>query len=135
MDPDGDYPMGVTEHVSGFSSIIGLVSTRENRENRTFDRNHHKKFIFQGLNYLIHSPYEMFSKDSAVHQCIVNHSMIVYLNPQKTIIDKALEDYEPKRYEKVHSTSALCWQLSVKFWGSSLWSFTAFEVLNTVWLF
>ena len=101
--PEEYYPMGVTEYMSGFSSMIRFVPARTKPINKTFDRNHHKNFIFQGLNYLIHSPFELFSKDSAVHQSILNHSMVVYLNPQKTIIDKTLEDSEPQRFEVICS--------------------------------
>jgi hypothetical protein len=64
-----------------------------------YDYNYHHSFTHQGVNYFIHNPYEMFSKFSAKHQSIANFSMIVYLNPQKTIIDETLEGYEPRRFE------------------------------------
>jgi hypothetical protein len=61
------------------------------------DANHHESMMHEGAKYLIHNPYEMFSRESASHQTIVNHSLIVYAVPQKTIIDKALESYSPER--------------------------------------
>jgi hypothetical protein len=60
--------------------------------------NHHKTFDYRGDNYWIHSPYELFSKLSAHHRTIIRHSISVYLNPQKMLIDEALESYPPKRF-------------------------------------
>lgn len=87
--------MSIFDTNSGFNSIIRQVA--HSGDEKVFDPNHHEKFNYQGLIYLIHNPYELFSKDSVLHQSILNHSMDIYLNPQKTIIDKALESYEPKR--------------------------------------
>jgi hypothetical protein len=64
---------------------------------RFVDQNHHKSFDYQGVKFLIHNPYEMFSKLSASHTTIANSSMVVFLNPQTTIIDEVLKGYEPKR--------------------------------------
>lgn len=95
---DVDYPMGVTHFRSGFFSMLRKrTQSRKNKD--IIDRNHHEKFDYQGINYLIHDPFEMFSKKSAVHQTIMNHSIIVHLHPQSTIIDKALERFKPKRFK------------------------------------
>jgi hypothetical protein len=64
-----------------------------------FEYNHHKNFDYRGVNYWIHSPYELFSKLSAHHRSIARHSIIVNLNPQKVLIDEALESYPPQRFE------------------------------------
>jgi hypothetical protein len=69
-----------------------------NKGNKTYDRNHHKSYDYQGINYLIHSPFEMPSRFSRKHQTIANSSIIVLLNPTKIVIDEALESYEPKRF-------------------------------------
>jgi hypothetical protein len=62
------------------------------------DSNHHENFVYEGAwFYYIHSPYEIFSKESAKHHSITEHSMIVHVNPQKTIIDEAVESYPLKR--------------------------------------
>jgi hypothetical protein len=66
---------------------------------RNVDKNHHETFDYQGVKFLIHNPYELFSKQSASHTTVANSSMIVYLNPQKTIIDEVLQKYNPKRFE------------------------------------
>jgi hypothetical protein len=87
--------MKVTEHLAGY---YGVLRTNENYRNMKLFSNHHESFTYQGLNYFIHSPYEMFSKDSAYHRTVVNHSLVVYLNPQKTILDDPLKNYEPYRF-------------------------------------
>jgi hypothetical protein len=61
------------------------------------DQNHHEKYNYQGLNYYIHSPYELVTRDSAFHQTLDNHSIIVHLSPRKILIDEALESYPPER--------------------------------------
>jgi hypothetical protein len=86
--------MNVSDYQSGMFSLVGLLTHVPSK--RKYDFNHHEKFNYQGVNYFIHSPYELFSKSSVTHQTIANHSMIVYLNPQKRVIDEALESYEPK---------------------------------------
>jgi acid-sensing ion channel, other len=100
MNPNKPYPLNVSEYRSGFSSVL-----QKTYHKRPMDINHHEKFNYQGINYFIHSPYEMISRETAVHQSIVNHSMIVYLNPQKTIIDKALEKYSSERFELLFTWS------------------------------
>jgi hypothetical protein len=92
--PNKPYPMNVTNFQSGFYSLISQSDYSE-----PFDVNHHEKFSTQGMKNFIHNPYEMLSRSTVSHQSIVNHSLIVYLNPEKTIIDEALEDYEPKRFD------------------------------------
>jgi acid-sensing ion channel, other len=90
------YPLSVRESRSGFFSIIRkfLLTFKSDRLLYT---KHHETFNYEGVNYLIHNPFEMFSRDSKLHQTIANHSITVYLNPVKTIIDEALETYEPQR--------------------------------------
>lgn len=95
--PDNPYPTSVADFRSGFFATLRKLSNHA-KENENLDFNHHESFDYQGLNYLIHSPYELFSKTSTVHQSIVNHSIIIHLNPQKTIIDAALENYKPKKF-------------------------------------
>jgi acid-sensing ion channel, other len=67
------------------------------KSDRLLYTKHHESFNYEGVNYLIHNPFEMFSRDSKLHQTVANHSITVYLNPVKTIIDEALEAYEPQR--------------------------------------
>jgi hypothetical protein len=102
--------MKVKDHRTGFYSML-----RSNRGylNIKVVANHHKSFVRQGLNYLIHSPYEVFSKDSAYHRTVVNHSLVVYLNPQKTILDEPLEDYEPSRFDVEFMTNGLLPKLAI----------------------
>jgi hypothetical protein len=98
LEPSGRYPMKVVTYKTSFYSYVRMGGERkENIEEGLFDPSEHETFTRQGVQYFIHSPYEMFSRESASHQTIVNHSMIVYLNPQKTIIDEALESYPPER--------------------------------------
>jgi hypothetical protein len=100
-NPDNvTYPMNVTHFQSGFSSLLRMRPTYLKYQTITLDQNHHEKYNYQGIKYLIHSPYELFTKQTSIHQSITNHSIIVYLNPKKVIIDKALESYEFKRYSK-----------------------------------
>jgi hypothetical protein len=87
--------MKVTEHLAGF---YGVLRTNEHYRNIKVFANHHESFTHQGIKYSIHSPYEMFSKDSAFYRTIVNHSLVVYLNPQKTVLDEPLKSYEPHRF-------------------------------------
>jgi hypothetical protein len=91
--PDKPYPLSVVNYRSGLYSLVP-----QNRYAMPFDVNHHEKFITQGVKYFVHQPFEMLSKTMIKHESIVNHSMIIYVNPQKTIIDKALESYEPQRF-------------------------------------
>jgi hypothetical protein len=93
-DSGKKFPLSITDYRSGLFSIVHQAQPDE-----PFDSNHHEKFVAQGFDYLIHSPYEMISKASTLHQSIVNHSMIIYLSPQKTIIDEALQGYPPERFE------------------------------------
>jgi hypothetical protein len=93
--PNKTYPLKVAEYQSGYYSYVAMVSYVPSK--RFYDKNHHETFNYQGVNYYIHNPYEMVTKFAAKHQTIANYSMIVYLNPQKTIIDDALKSYEPKR--------------------------------------
>jgi hypothetical protein len=99
VDPSESYPMSVTQPKTGYLSEVNKLSHYPRW--KKYDYNYHSSFTHQGVNYYIHSPYEMFSKFTAKHQSIANFSMIVYLSPQKTIIDEALESYEPKRFEVV----------------------------------
>jgi hypothetical protein len=63
------------------------------------EKNHHETFNYQGVIFLIHNPYELFSKRSAIHTTISNSTIAVYLDPQKTISDEVLNDYHPKKFE------------------------------------
>jgi hypothetical protein len=94
-NPKGHYPMRVTDHLSGYYAVL---RTNENYKNMKLFANHHGSFVHQGDNYFIHSPYELFSRDSAYHRTVVGHLLIVYLNPQKTNIDDPLKNYEPYRF-------------------------------------
>jgi hypothetical protein len=89
--------MKVAEYQFGYYSTVDLVSHVPIK--MKIELNHHETFRYEGVNYLIHNPYEMFSKLSASHQTVNLCSMIVYVNPQKKIIDEALKSYEPKRFE------------------------------------
>jgi acid-sensing ion channel, other len=91
--PRESYPTNVSDFQSG---LFGMIVQARNFK-APFDTNHYKTYISQGLKLWIHNPYEMFSKISQMHQTITNHSKLIYLNPQKTIIDKALELYPPER--------------------------------------
>lgn len=83
--------MKVTEYRKGFYSLIKDQNLVE----------YHKNFNLQGSNFYIHNPFEFISKESTRHQTIKNHSLIVYLNPQRTYIDEALEGYELGRSENL----------------------------------
>jgi hypothetical protein len=100
-DPDKPYPMSIVASESGFHSLIELISHVPKVEImfRNTSLNHHESFNYQGVKFLIHNPFELFSKRSASHTTIANSSMFVFMNPQKTIIDEVLESYEPKRFE------------------------------------
>jgi hypothetical protein len=93
-------PLSVGDHRSGYVSSINMVSLY--RSQQKYDRNHHKSYDYQGVNYLIHSPFEMPSRFSTKHQTVANYSIIVLLDPTKIIIDEALESYEPKRLAYVN---------------------------------
>jgi hypothetical protein len=86
--------MNITNSFSGFFARVHLIPDHIDKP----DLNHHESHRIQGSRFLIHNPFDMFSGDSAVHQTIVNHSIIVHLNPVKTIIDKALKNFKPKRF-------------------------------------
>jgi hypothetical protein len=90
--------MSITSHLSGFYSFLQMVKTYEQAD-EDIDTNHHESFAQGGANYLIHSPFDLFSKEAPVHQTIVGHSVVVYLSPQKTIIDEALQSYPPERFD------------------------------------
>jgi hypothetical protein len=94
QDPEKPYPMGVDDNRAGFYITFMMI------ENYIFklQENHHKLNIYDGAKYLIHSPFELFSKDSPSHQTIPGHSIIVYVNPFKMSIDEAIESYEPQRF-------------------------------------
>jgi hypothetical protein len=94
---DASYPLSVTDYRSGFLSIIMKRENYPSYSTVYLEQNHHEKFNYQGVNYWVHSPYEVFTKESAFHQTIANHSIIVYVNPRKIIIDEALESYPPER--------------------------------------
>jgi hypothetical protein len=96
LSPRGGYPMKVKDYQNGFDST---VMTNKYFNDLEFFQNIHESFIQQGNNYFISSPDEYFSKESAHHRTIVNHSLVVYLNPQKTIIDSNLEHYRPERFD------------------------------------
>jgi hypothetical protein len=91
--PDG-YPFGVHNHRGGFDQKIYYQDENDKEQHHT---NHHPSHIYRRAKYFIHSPFEIFSSDSASHQTIHLHHMIVYLNPQKTIIDETLESYPLER--------------------------------------
>jgi hypothetical protein len=93
------YPMSVSDYRSGFISVIMKRHKYPRYREESLDPNHHEKFNYQGINYLIHNPYELFSKDSSLIQTVANHSIIVHLKPKKVIIDQALRSYKPKRFD------------------------------------
>jgi hypothetical protein len=92
MSSPDDYPQSVHNSRVGFYQF--LATSVKNKP----DTNHHQSHIYEGAKYFIHSPYETFSSDSVSHQTIYGHHMIVYLSPQKTIIDKTLEHYPLDRF-------------------------------------
>jgi hypothetical protein len=91
--------MSVTDHRSGYKVLTRLRTPAVKLSQESLDRNHHEKFNYQGTNYLIHSPFELSSKLSSMHQSIVNSSLIINLKPRKTIIDEALRTYPPRRFD------------------------------------
>jgi hypothetical protein len=86
----------VVDYSSGYVSRVSIISRYTNKQK--YDRNHHESYDYQGINYLIHSPFELPSRFSKKHQTIANSSIIVLLNPTKIVIDEALESYKPKRF-------------------------------------
>jgi hypothetical protein len=93
--PDEPYPMSVEDDRAGFYIMIPIFV---NYSAETIDQNHHETHIYKGAKFLIHNPNDLFSKDSPSHQTVVSHSVMVHVDPQKTIIDKALERYKPNRF-------------------------------------
>jgi hypothetical protein len=65
---------------------------------RLVDENHHQSFNYQGVKFIIHNPYEHFSKESAIVTTVANTSTIVYLNPKLTMIDEIIENYDSRRF-------------------------------------
>jgi hypothetical protein len=94
--PDDPYPMSVEDYQAGFYIIIPMVETYYDGK---LDENHHNTHIYKGAKFLIHNPYDLFSKDSASHQTIVGHSTMIHVDPEKTIIHQALENHKPNRFE------------------------------------
>jgi hypothetical protein len=90
----------VSDYRSGYVSSINIFPNYKFKQE--YDKNHHKSYDYQGLNYLIHSPFEMPSRFSTKHQTVANSSIIVLLDPTKIEIDEALESYEPKRFAYVN---------------------------------
>jgi hypothetical protein len=99
--PNNSYPTSVTTYESGFFSLYNILSSTSNFHKGDYKnyKKHHKSFIYQGLNFLINSPYEIFSQWSKTYRTITNNSIVVYLKPERRIIDKALEKYRPEKYE------------------------------------
>jgi hypothetical protein len=115
------YPWSAREYLSGYITMVDLASATTTLNGsdvnfyapnflisnfsistafiKFYGTNHHKTFDYRGVNYWIHSPYEWFSKLSAHHRSMTTYSIIVYLNPQKVLIDEALESYPPQRFE------------------------------------
>jgi hypothetical protein len=87
--------MHVNDYRAGFYAIVQTNIDFYDTEIRS---KQHETFTREGINYYIHSPFEMFSSDSAIHRTIVNHSISVYLNPEMTEIDEALKRYKLKRF-------------------------------------
>jgi acid-sensing ion channel, other len=92
-EPNKPYPMKVSDFRSGMFALIHQVV----KYLAPFDLNHYEKYTSQGAKFWIHNPYEMISQHAQMHRSITNHSLVVYLSPQKMIIDKALELYPPER--------------------------------------
>jgi hypothetical protein len=90
------YPLSATYHRSGLFSLFKLRAIYLKDDGHD---NFHKKFVYQSVKYLVHNPYELFTRESTFHQTITNHSLIIYLNPKKTTIDEALEGYEFGRFD------------------------------------
>jgi hypothetical protein len=102
--PDEPYPMSSEDYQAGFYIMIQMV---ERYYKDKIDENHHETHIYKGARFLIHNPNDLFSKDSPSHQTVVSHSVMVHVNPQKTIIDKALEKYNANRFETVYASVLL----------------------------
>lgn len=123
-DPNDDYPMMISEYHSGFFSVFRMISVYSKLGDRFLVPNHHKSYVNQGVKYLIHSPYDLFSKSSISYQSVPNNSLIIYLNPQKTQIDDALKNFQPKRSEynfkgilnirifRIQFDNFWCWRVS-----------------------
>jgi hypothetical protein len=90
-DPDMPYPLSVTDYQFGYVSLVNIISHIPILQKLMNQSIHHKTFDYQGVNYLIHSPYDMLSKRLALHRTINKHSIIVYLNPKKVILDESIE--------------------------------------------
>jgi hypothetical protein len=97
--PHGFYPMGVSNYKSGYYSYIrsGLDKDKFSKM-EPYDPSDHETLLQKGVKHLIHHPYEMFTKESPSHQTIPGHSIVVYLNPLMTAIDKALESFQLERF-------------------------------------
>jgi hypothetical protein len=90
----------VEEYHGGFFSLIRLVSNQLKFSKLKLDTNHHKSYVYQGLNFLIHNPFDMFSRSSTLYQSVVNNSIMIYVNPQRTMIEEGLKGFRPKRLVK-----------------------------------
>lgn len=104
-NPDHLYPMKVSEYHSGYFSMMRLLSASKSLKNLVLDANHHESYVYEGIKYVLHSPYDLFSKSSVQYQSVTDKSLIIYISPQKIIIDKALESYKPKRSTKCQYNS------------------------------
>jgi hypothetical protein len=93
--PKNRYPMSIEDDQGGFNIMVKMF---ENSFNHSLEENHHKLNIYDGAKFFLHSPFEMFLKDSPNHRTIPGYSMLVYVNPFKMSIDGTLESYEPQRF-------------------------------------
>lgn len=62
--PPANYPLRVRSHKSGFMSLVQVGIKGYLYKPDRLDPNHHENFMNEGTKYFIHSPYELFSKDS-----------------------------------------------------------------------
>jgi hypothetical protein len=95
--PNTTTVMSVTNYESGFWVTHDLLSYIFSVH--YFDTNQHKFFDYYGTNFMINSPFELFSKFSTRHLTVSNNTLIVYLQPQQKIIDESIKGYEVKRFE------------------------------------
>lgn len=87
------YPFQVDYYRSGFSSLFRFIPIGGGK----IDDNHHASNVYSGVTYLLHSPYEMFSRTSKKVQSSPDNALVIYINPQRTILDESLHEDPPEK--------------------------------------
>lgn len=89
------YPFKLGSQESGYRAILRAISNYNT--SGTLDTNHHDSQEFQGLRHTIHNANDLFSKSSVHYQSMPRFSLIFLIDPQLTLIEDALRDYQPER--------------------------------------